>query len=149
MAISPLPLGYCTNVHPGRTVAEVLAGLDRYAVPVRERILKLSDQAKGTAEIIASIGYCVAAVRRVRQRFKARGTLGPQPHRCGPKTLLTDSRKARLLQRLEPRSDATLAELGAPFKRPASTMDLSLTWLGGVVKRETGRPSLACRCEAS
>lgn len=35
MALSPLPLGYCTNVHPGRTVAEVLDGLDRYAVPVR------------------------------------------------------------------------------------------------------------------
>src|SRR5881398_2890789 len=38
MALSPLPLGYCTNVHPGRTVAEVLAGLDRYTVPVRERL---------------------------------------------------------------------------------------------------------------
>lgn len=38
MALSPLPLGYCTNVHPGRTVADVLAGLDRYTVPVREKI---------------------------------------------------------------------------------------------------------------
>ena len=38
MSLSPLPLGYCTNVHPGRTVAEVLEGLDRYTVPVRERL---------------------------------------------------------------------------------------------------------------
>jgi len=38
MALSRLPLGYCTNVHPGRTVAEVEAGLDRYAVPVRDRV---------------------------------------------------------------------------------------------------------------
>ncbi|MBN9518345.1 metabolite traffic protein EboE [bacterium] len=38
MALSSLPLGYCTNVHPGRSVAEVLAGLDRYTVPVRERL---------------------------------------------------------------------------------------------------------------
>jgi sugar phosphate isomerase/epimerase len=37
MAISPLPLSYCTNVHAGRTVAEVEAGLDRYTVAVRER----------------------------------------------------------------------------------------------------------------
>lgn len=38
MALSPLPLGYCTNVHPGRSVADVLAGLDRYTVPVREAL---------------------------------------------------------------------------------------------------------------
>ena len=38
MALPTLPLGYCTNVHPGRTVAEVLAGLDRYTVPVRGRL---------------------------------------------------------------------------------------------------------------
>jgi hypothetical protein len=37
MSISPLPLSYCTNVHAGRTVAEVEAGLDRYTVAVRER----------------------------------------------------------------------------------------------------------------
>ena len=38
MALSALPLGYCTNVHPGRSVADVLAGLDRYTVPVRDAI---------------------------------------------------------------------------------------------------------------
>jgi sugar phosphate isomerase/epimerase len=31
-------LGYCTNVHPGRSAAEVVAGLDRFAVPVRDRV---------------------------------------------------------------------------------------------------------------
>ena len=34
MSLSDLPLSYCTNVHPGRSVAEVEAGLDRYTVPV-------------------------------------------------------------------------------------------------------------------
>ncbi|HEX8912188.1 MAG TPA: metabolite traffic protein EboE, partial [Humisphaera sp.] len=34
MSLSPLPLSYCTNVHPGQTVAEVLAGLDAYTVNV-------------------------------------------------------------------------------------------------------------------
>ena len=38
MTLSPLPLGYCTNVHPGQTVAEVEAGLDRYTVPVRAHV---------------------------------------------------------------------------------------------------------------
>ena len=36
MSISDLPLAYCTNVHPGRSVAEVEAGLDRYTVGVRQ-----------------------------------------------------------------------------------------------------------------
>ncbi len=34
MTLSELPLGYCTNVHPGRTVAEVEHGLDEYTLPV-------------------------------------------------------------------------------------------------------------------
>ena len=108
-------------------------------VTVRERIIQLYDQAKGTAEIAASFGYSVAAVRRIRQHFKARGTLKPQTHRCGRKPLLTAARKARLLQRLEQRPDATLAELAAPFKRPTSTIDLWLTRLGWSCKKNTSR----------
>ncbi len=38
MTISRLPLGYCTNVHPARTLAELYQGLDRYAVPVMHRL---------------------------------------------------------------------------------------------------------------
>jgi hypothetical protein len=34
MSLSHLPLSYCTNVHPGRSVAEVEAGLDRYTVNI-------------------------------------------------------------------------------------------------------------------
>lgn len=37
MAFSPLPLSYCTNVHPGRTLAEVEAGLDEFTVPIQQR----------------------------------------------------------------------------------------------------------------
>ena len=108
-------------------------------VAVRERILKLYDQGRGTAEIAAGFGYCVAAVRRVRQHFKARGTLAPQTHRCGRKTLLTKSCKARLLALLERRPDATLAELGAPLERPTSTIDLWLTRLGWSCKKNAAR----------
>ena len=108
-------------------------------VAVRERILKLYDQGKGTAEIAASFGYCVAAVRRVRQHFKARGTLEPQTHRCGRKTLLTAPRKERLLRLLKRRPDATLAELGAPLERPTSTIDLWLTRLGWSRKKNPAR----------
>ncbi len=104
-------------------------------VAVRERILELYDQAQGTSAIAGSLGYCVAAVRRVRQQFQARGTLEPQTHRCGRKTLLTEPRKARLLQLLARRPDATLEELAAAFRRPTSTLDLWLTRLGWSCKK--------------
>lgn len=115
--------------------------MDMKAIPVvvRERILKLYGQGKGTAEIAGSFGYCVAAVRRVRQHFKARGTLEPQTHRCGRKTLLTESRKERLLRLLDRRPDATLAELGASLERPPSTIDLWLTRLGWSCKKNAAR----------
>ena len=37
MAISKLPLSYCTNVHPGRSLSEVEQGLDRYTAALREQ----------------------------------------------------------------------------------------------------------------
>ena len=108
-------------------------------VAVRERILKLYDQGHSTRDLAASFGYCVAAVRRVRQHFQARGTLAPQTHRCGRKSLLTAARKARLLQLLARRPDATLAELGARFRRPTSTLDRWLNRLGWSVKKNAAR----------
>ncbi|MFN5530689.1 MAG: metabolite traffic protein EboE [Planctomycetaceae bacterium] len=38
MSFSTLPLGYCTNVHPGRSVAEVLSGLRQVTLPVGRRV---------------------------------------------------------------------------------------------------------------
>jgi sugar phosphate isomerase/epimerase len=35
MLLSDLPLSYCTNVHPGLSVAELVGGLDRYTLNVR------------------------------------------------------------------------------------------------------------------
>jgi transposase len=111
------------------------------AIPVlvRERILHLYDQGKSTCEIATSFGYCVAAVRRVRQHFKARGTLEPQTHLCGRKTLLSARRRERLQTLVARQPDATLAELGAHFHRPTSTMDLWLARLGLSCKKNAAR----------
>jgi transposase len=110
-------------------------------VAVRERIVQLYDQGKSTREIAGVFGFCVAAVRRVRQQFKARGTLEPQTHLCGRNTLLTEARKERLQQLLAERPDATLAELGAGQDRPfrTSTVDLWLRQLGWTYKKNSVR----------
>jgi transposase len=110
-------------------------------LPARERIIRLYEQGKITREIAEHLGFCVAAVRRVRQQFQQRGTLQPQTHLCGRKTLLTAARKARLQKLVEAQPDATLAELGARLNRPfgTSTVDLWLRQLGLTYKKNAVR----------
>jgi transposase len=110
-------------------------------LPVRRRILQLYERNKSTREIAEFSGYCVAAVRRVRQQFRQRGTLQPQTHLCGRRTLLTEERKQRLQGLLSKQPDATLAELGARMDRPfrTSTMDLWLRKLGWRYKKNSIR----------
>jgi len=110
-------------------------------VPLRKRIVELYEQGKSTREIAQFSGFCVAAGRRVRQQFRQRGTLEPQTHRCGRKTLLTEERKRRLRELLAAQPDATLAELGGRMDGPfrTSTIDLWLGRLGWKFKKNSGR----------
>ncbi len=110
-------------------------------IPIRQRILELYERGKSTREIAQFSGYCVAAVRRVRQQFRQRRTLAPQTHLCGRKTLLTEERKQRLKDLLSEQPDATLAELGARMDRAfrTSTVDLWLRRLGWKFKKNSGR----------
>jgi transposase len=110
-------------------------------IPIRKRILELYDRGKSTREIAQFSGFCVAAVRRVRQQFRERRTVAPQTHLCGRKTLLTEERKHRLHRLLAEQPDATLAELGARLDRPfrTSTIDLWLRRLGWKFKKNSGR----------
>ena len=110
-------------------------------VPLRKRIIELYEQGRSTQEIAQFAGFCVAAVRRVRQQFRQRGTLEPQTHRCGRKTLLTEERKRRLRELLAAQPDATLAELGGRMDRSfrTSTIDLWLRRLGWKFKKNSGR----------
>ena len=110
-------------------------------MPIRKRILELYDGGKRTREIAQFSGFCVAAVRRVRQHFRERRSLEPQTHLCGRKTLLTEDRKQRLKELLSEQPDATLAELSARMDRsfPTSTLDLWLRRLGWKFKKSSGR----------
>jgi transposase len=116
-------------------------GMRAIPLPSRQRVIQLYEQGKSTRDIAEYFGFCVAAVRRVRQQFKQRGTLQPQTHLCGRKTLLTDRRKARLQKLVAAQPDATLAELGARLDRPfrTSTMDLWLRKLGLTYKKNAAR----------
>lgn len=81
-------------------------------IPIRKRILELYERGKSTRQSSQFSGFCVATVRRVRQRFRGRRILEPRPHQCGRKTLLTEEVKRRLHRLLSEQPHATLTELG-------------------------------------
>lgn len=76
MSLSSLPLSYCTNVHPGLTVAQVERGLTEFTVPAAQRfgsplaaglwlaqpviceLLTETDGAKRFAARVAQLGLC-------------------------------------------------------------------------------------------
>jgi transposase len=97
------------------------------AVPIRKRIIHLYKSGKETHEIAKALGYCKAAVRRVRQHLRERGTLEPRTALRGRRSGLTAEMAERLRQHVQARPDATLAELAQALTTSDSTVD---RWLG-------------------
>jgi transposase len=118
-------------------------GMEAIPVAVRKRIIKLYEQDKSTTQISASLGYSVAAVRRVRQHFKERGTLEPRTHLCGRSGYFTAERQEQLRQFVEEKPDATLAELCEKIDKPVaiSTMDVWVRRLGFSFKKSPSLPA--------
>src|SRR6059058_3389916 len=91
--------------------SERSVGMGAIAVPMRQRIIVLYERGKSTGPIAQGIGYCVAAVRRVRQHLRERGTLAPQTHQRGRKGNFTPQRQQRLRELVAQKPEATLEEL--------------------------------------
>ncbi len=74
MSISSLPLSYCTNVHPGRSIVEVEEGLDRFTLPIKQGYG--DDLAAGlwlAASVIRELESTPDAVSRFADGLKRRG----------------------------------------------------------------------------
>lgn len=80
-------------------------------VRIRERIIALYDEGEQTTEIAERVGYCPAAVRRVKQYLRERGTLEPMNQHRGRKGKFSEPVKVRLRELVAATPDATLAEL--------------------------------------
>jgi sugar phosphate isomerase/epimerase len=85
MALSQLPLSYCTNVHPGRTLAEVEQGLDQYTGPLRANYnaplaAGLWLAAPVVAELLADSNRLPAFRDRLRDRGLSTHTLNAFPY---------------------------------------------------------------------
>ena len=111
-------------------------------VPIRQRIITLYDQGKSTRQIADSLGYSIAAVRRVRQYFKERKTLVPQTDRCGRTGYFTQERQAKLKEMLAAKPDSTLQELAQAMDIPVhfTTIHLWLKKLNVTFKKSPSTP---------
>lgn len=73
MAISALPLSYCTNVHPGQTVAEVDRGLTQYTQPLRQAFAQPLAAGLWLAEpVIRELRSTPGTVERFAERLTER-----------------------------------------------------------------------------
>jgi transposase len=70
-----------------------------YSIDLRERVLAACDDGSGTSEVAESFGVSEAWVRRLKQRRRETGLIGPRtPARSGPPPVLAD--QADRLRRL-------------------------------------------------
>ena len=70
MTLSTRPLSYCSNVHPGLTVAEVEAGLDRFTLPVQTQIGRPL-----AAALVRRLGVDRARAREMAKALRKAGVL--------------------------------------------------------------------------
>lgn len=100
----------------------------RYPAMVRRRIVELYEQNYSTSQIAEVFGVCKAGVRRVRQRFRERGTLEPLPRTCGRKPVMTADVERRVREHVALRPDATREEIRTGLGLTVSLQSIS-RWL--------------------
>lgn len=114
----------------------------------RKRIIELYAQGRKTQEIAGLFGMCKAAVRRIKQHLRERGTLRPLPQNAGAKGKFTPELRVKLADLVAARPDATLAELreGLGIDVSIATVDVWTKKLGLRYKKSRSRrPSNSAR----
>ena len=124
--------------------------MDAYGRDLRERVLAAYlEQGMETAEVAETFGVSPAWARRLKQRFRERGTIDPIAQERGPDPKLTDADRARLAALVAATPDATLAELrDALAKRGGTSVGATTVWRAlrdlGLVRKKS-RPARASR----
>ncbi len=85
--------------------------MEPYPLVDRKRIIKRYQAGDSTEEIAEDLGYCVAGVRRIRQRYEETGSLLPRSTKPGRKPAFDAQTLDRLAAEVARRSDITLREL--------------------------------------
>jgi transposase len=82
-----------------------------YPMAIRRQIIAKYQRGLDTTDIAEDYGYCVAGVRRIRQRYEETGSLEPQVGKVGRKPKFDQPTLEKMRQAITQRQDITLAEL--------------------------------------
>src|SRR5688500_14450728 len=91
-----------------------------YSIDLRQRVLAVYDEGKKTGEVARQFKVCKAWARRVKQRRRELGIVGPLRRRGGRKPKLDEAARQRLREFVAARPDATLAEIRAALNLAVS-----------------------------
>lgn len=116
-----------------------------YSIDLRERVLADSDAGMRTKALAEKYRVSESWVRKVKQRWRETGQMGPRPQRVSHATKL-DNHREYLQKVVEEKPDATLQELcdKLPVKVSPATMSRALARL-----KLTFKKSIACRRAAA
>jgi transposase len=111
-----------------------------YSMDLRVRVLADCDAGMSTKVVAQKYTVSVAWVRRLKQRRRASGEVGPRVSKTGPKPKLL-GKEERLEQLVAKEPDATLEELRKQLDVPVSvaTVWRSLRALGLTLKKSPAR----------
>jgi len=87
--------------------------MEAYSLDLRERVLAACDGGHRTKEVAGLFEVSPAWVRRLKQRRRELGTIGPLAYRHGPEPILDRHARQQLAELVRRQPDATLEELQA------------------------------------
>ena len=116
--------------------------MEAYSLDLRKRVLDACDAGHGTKQVAQLYGVSTAWVRRLKQRRRELGLVGPLPGRFGKPPKLTDEHLRRLEQLVARQPDATLGELRDQLgvQVVPSTISRALAKLGLTFKKSRSTP---------
>jgi len=91
-----------------------------YSLDLRERVLADCDAGMSTKQVAEKYRVCAAWVRRLKQRRRETGSIGPKVQRHGP--------LPRRPEHAEPVAEAIEKTQTPPSRRPGSAMARSSAW---------------------
>ena len=117
--------------------------MEAYSQDLRERVVQACDAGTQTRQQVASrFGVSTAWVRRLLQRRRETGSIGPLPRGRGPQPKISGRRLEKLRALVEQHPDATLGELRRRMRLKCanSTVHLALLRLGLSYKKNRSMP---------
>ncbi len=113
-----------------------------YSMDFRKAVARAYETCGSSAQVAEQFGCSESWVRRLMQRYRATGSLEPQPHFVPDKSKLTERDFDKIAKLIRKQPDMTLAELAAALNHKVSvaTVWRATKALGLTLKKSPSSP---------